>query len=113
MSVMQTTHRAEHNNAWLPAGMLVEVILLTGTGNVTGGHPRDERVSDGLWLRVMHPGRQQHGQAKFPRKLARMALSAPPADPDEAAEAAAMVTEWQTSALAGLGIDIADLRSKR
>lgn len=105
---MRTRTERKHKGRWLPEGMVVSIIQLTGTGNSTGPAVRDGRVSDGLWVRVTYPNHVAYEQARFPTELAALALRESE-DPEQAVKDAARVTTWLRMVLRRMGIDIADL----
>jgi hypothetical protein len=75
MSTMRTLHRARHGKIWLPAGMVVETVSRTLTGGPGQAHSRDGATGgDGQWLRVKYPGGVVYGEVRMPDELAGLGI---------------------------------------
>jgi hypothetical protein len=69
---MTTRYRTRRPNGYQPAGMRVDVITLTATGNGT----------DGQWIRVTHPGGILAGMTRTPAGLAALGINLADLDAD-------------------------------
>lgn len=70
-----TVERVAHNGVWLPAGMRVEVVTLTGTGGPHGEHNRDGGTKgDGQRIVVTYPNSIEYGEVRTLDGLAALGI---------------------------------------